>query len=375
MKAMVLTKADNKNPIMQLEELQIPKPQADEVLIRVRACGVCHSDLHVMRATQPFPVPAVLGHEVSGEILELGAATANETVERLKIGSRSVSPFIMPCGHCYYCVRNKEDICETFIKYNRGKGVLYDGKTRLFRKDGTAVAMYSMSGLAQYAVVPATAVYELSQSIPHPEAAILGCAIFTAYGAVRHAGEIRAGDNVAVIGTGGVGSNCLQIARAFGAHKIIAVDLSDNKLKAMKSLGATHVVNASKEKVSDAIFQITGGRGVDVAIEALGNPQTFKQTVESVICGGKAVMVGLAPVGVLAQVEITRIVRRGIKIIGSYGAKARSDMPAILALVEKGAIDVVSPITRRYSLADAERAYHDLHEGNITGRGLVDMHL
>jgi succinate semialdehyde reductase (NADPH) len=181
-----------------------------------------------------------------------------------------------------------------------GKGALYDGTTRLYRKDGTPVAMYSMAGLAEYSVVPATAVFGLPESVNHVDASILGCAIFTAYGA---------GESIAVVGTGGVGANCLQISRAFGGDKIIAIDIADDKLKAMKSLGATHTINALKENVVDRIKEITGGRGVDIAVEALGRPDTFKQAIDAVVDGGRAVMVGIAPGGVMAPVEITRIVR------------------------------------------------------------------
>jgi len=298
-----------------------------------------------------------------------------QTVARLKVGQRVVSPFIMPCGACPYCVKGLEDLCETFFTFNRGKGTLYDGKTRLFRPDGTPIAMYSMAGLAEYSVIPSTAVFGLPDSVNPVDASILGCAIFTAYGAMKNAADMRAGENVAVIGTGGVGANCLQISRAFGGDKIIAIDIADDKLKAMKALGATHVINASKENVIDRIKEITNGRGVDIAVEALGRPETFKQTVEAVVDGGRAVMVGIAPAGVLAQVEITRIVRRQIRIIGSYGARARTDLPAILRLVEKGFIDVSSPITARYSLADSAKAYRDLDAHKITGRAVIDMAL
>jgi len=184
---------------------------------------------------------------------------------------------------------------------------------------------------------------------------------------------MRPGESVAVIGTGGVGANCLQISRAFGADKIIAIDINDEKLAMMGKLGATHTINALKENVTERIRAITGGRGVDIAIEALGRPETFKQASEAVVDGGRAVMVGIAPMGVLAPVEITRLVRRQIKIIGSFGAKARTDLPAILRLVQKGAIDVSGTVTKTYTLAEAGQAYKDLDAGKITGRAIIQM--
>jgi len=375
MKAMVLTEAHEKNFKMSLEDLKIPEPKAGEVLIKNRACGVCHTDLHVMKKEVGFPIPCVLGHETAGEIVDFGPGTDAVTRERLKVGQKVASPFIMPCGTCHYCVRGKEDLCETFFKFNRLSGTLYDGTTRLYRPDGTKIAMYSMAGLAEYSVVPSTAVYGIPDGVPYVESSIMGCAIFTAYGAMKNAADMRAGETVAVVGTGGVGANCLQIARAFGAEQIIAIDISDDKLKAMKPLGATHTINAKKENVIDRLKEITGGRGVDIAVEALGRPETFKQCVDAVVDGGKAVMVGIAPAGVFAPVEITRLVRRQIKIIGSYGAKARADMPAILRLVQRGFIDVKSPITARYSLKDSAQAYRDLDAHKITGRAIIDMHM
>jgi len=374
MKAMVLQEA-GPNFKMQLEELKMPEPKANEVLIKVRAAGVCGTDLKIMKKEVAFPIPAVMGHEVSGEIAAIGAGTDSATLARLKEGQKVVSPFIMPCGSCSFCVRGKEEMCETFFKYNRGMGALYDGTTRLYRPNGTPIAMYSMGALAEYCVVPSTAVFPLPEGVPEVESAILGCAIFTAYGAVRNSGDIRPGETVAVIGAGGVGANCLQFCRAFGAEKVIAVDVSDDKLKAMPALGATHTINALKEDVKERILEITGGKGVDCAIEALGRADTFRQATDVVVDGGRAVMVGIAPAGMLANVEITRLVRRQIKIMGSFGARARTDMPEILKFVSRGMIDVASPITAKYSLADSAQAYKDLAENKIVGRAVVDMKL
>ncbi len=294
---------------MNMENLVMPKPKAGEVLVRTRAAGVCMTDLHIAKAEVAFPVPAVLGHEMSGEVVEVGPGL-DSSQARIRVGMKCVTPFIMPCGHCSYCVRGREDLCEVFFALNRGKGALYDGTTRLFRTDGTPIAMYSMAGLAEYSVVPANGVFELPDTVPYAESAILGCAVFTAYGAVKHAADVRPGESVAVIGTGGVGANCLQISRAFGASHVIAIDINDDKLKAMRKLGATHTINSkTTPNLADAIKSITGGKGVDVAIEALGNPITFKQTTETVVDGGRCVMVGIAVAGQLGSVEINRLVR------------------------------------------------------------------
>jgi succinate semialdehyde reductase (NADPH) len=351
-----------------VEEIPRPEPRAGEVLVKVRACGVCHTDLHVVKGEVKFPTPCVLGHEISGTVAALGPGTRG-----FELGERVVCSFIMPCGTCYYCVRGQDDLCETFFRYNRLEGKLYDGETRLQRLDGSPIWMYSMGGLAEFAVVPATDVFSLPDDMPFEEAAILGCAVFTAYGAIKNGAALRGGESVAVVATGGVGSNLIQIARAFGAGPIIAVDVWEEKLVAARELGATHTVNASREDVAERIREITSGRGVDVAFEAIGRSETFVQALSAVRDGGRAVMVGIAPAGMTAPVEITRLVRRAVRIIGSYGARTRTDLPAVIALAQQGYVDVVRPVTRRYSLDEVNEAYQALNRGEIVGRAIVVM--
>lgn len=163
----------------------------------------------------------------------------------------------------------------------------------------------------------------------------------------------------------------VQMARAFGATQVIAVDRGPEKLGAVRALGATDVVDASAMDAVESVLKLTGGRGVDVAFEALGRPETFVQAVEMTADGGRMVAVGIAPTGVTAPVEITRIVRRGIQIAGSYGARTRSDMPALLRLAARGAVDVDGLVTRRYALEEASEAYESLEQGRIVGRAVV----
>ncbi|KAJ4775716.1 alcohol dehydrogenase [Rhynchospora pubera] len=358
---------------LSIEEFQMPRPKAGELLIKTKACGVCHSDLHVMKGELPFSSPCVIGHEITGEVVEYGAHTDGGVKQRFPIGSQVVGAFIMPCGNCFYCVKGQEDLCEPFFAYNRAKGTLYDGETRLFLRNGKPVYMYSMGGLAEYCVVPANALAVLPKTLPYTESAILGCAVFTAYGAMRHAAEMRAGDSVAVIGVGGVGSSCIQIAKAFGASEVIAVDILDEKLTNAKLLGATHTVNAKKEDAVEKIKEITNGRGVDVAVEALGKALTFEQCTKSVRDGGKAVMIGLAATNVVGQIDITRLVRRQVKIIGSYGARARQDLPQIVKLAETGIFNLKNTISRKCTIEEANSAYDDLDKGKIVGRAVVEI--
>lgn len=238
---------------------------------------------------------------------------------------------------------------------------------------GKPVYMYSMGGLAEFCVVPAHGLTVLPNSLPYTESAILGCAVFTAYGAMAHAAQVHPGDAIAVIGIGGVGSSCLQIARAFGASEIIAVDVQDEKLQKAKTFGATHAINARKEDTVAKIKEITGGRGVDVAVEALGKAQTFSQCVQSVRDGGKAVMIGLTLSGAKGEVDINHLVRRQIKVIGSYGARARQDLPKLIKLAERGIFNLEAAVSRKCKFEEAGQAYKDLDNGGIVGRAVIEI--
>lgn len=365
MKAVVLPAV---GAAMRVEELRDPRPKAGEVLVKVAACGVCHTDLHVVKGEVKFPVPCVLGHEISGTVEALGAG-----IDGLKAGDRVVCSFIMPCGHCEYCARGRDDLCETFFALNRLRGVLYDGETRLFRPDGSPLAMYSMGGLAEYAVVPATDVFPAPAGLPLADACILGCAVMTAYGAVKNQAQVEPAETVAVVGVGGVGSNVVQIARLFGASQVIAVDVRDDKLDAVRRLGATHVVNAAKEDPVEQVLALTDRRGVDVAIEALGRPETVVNAFMMTRDGGRTVVIGIAAGQATAPIEVTRLVRRGIRLSGSYGCRVRTDMPDILRLAATGQINVSQPITRRYTLEETDQAYQALNRGEIVGRAIVVM--
>lgn len=357
---------------LEVETIRTPKPRAREVLVKVAACGLCHSDLHVIHGKIAFPYPAVLGHEVTGEIVEVGPDNDNTG---LKVGQKVSGAFLMPCGQCKYCAAGRDDLCETFFNLNRLQGKLYDGETRLFGLDGEEIAMYSMGALAEYCVIPSTAVAVLPEEIDMVPGAILGCAAMTAYGAVRRGADLRFGTDVAVVATGGVGSNIIQIAKAFGARKIIAIDVADDKLEAAKKLGATATINSTKEDVREAVLKLTDGNGVEVAFEALGRPETWKSALDSLADGGRMVPIGLGAGVQTADVEINRTVRRSQSIIGSYGARTRQDLPSVIDMAAHGEIDYRHIVTRRYKLEDAGKGYDDLAAGKIQGRAVVDMSL
>ena len=336
------------------------------------ACGLCHSDLHVIGGAIAFPLPAVLGHEVSGTIVELGPGNEHTGLE---VGQKVAGGFLMPCGQCDACAAGRDELCGPFFDLNRLKGVLYDGTTRLATPDGEPVAMYSMGGLAEYAVVPSTAVAPVPDSIDMVPAAILGCAAMTGYGAVRRGADLRYGETVAVVATGGVGTNIVQIARAFGASQVIAIDVDDDKLAPMLDYGATAVVNSVTQNAREEVFRLTGGKGVDVSFEALGIPATWTTALDVLADGGRMVPIGLGAGVQTAGVEINRTVRRSQSILGSYGARTRQDLPAVVDLADKGVINYRDVVSRRLPLGEAGAGYTALRNREIQGRAVVDMAL
>lgn len=357
-------------PELEITELPVPEPKSGEALVRVTSCGICHTDYHVLKGEVAFPSPAVLGHEISARVVRLGPDTV---ADGLTEGARVVGAFIMPCGRCVQCDRGRDDLCVNFFAQNRLNGTLYDGSSRLHDTDGGSIAMYSMAGMAEYAVVPVTALVGLPDSVPGVPAAILGCAIFTAYGAVKRSADLQPGQTVAVVAIGGVGQSIVQLVRAMGAGKIIAIDVSDVKLSKARELGADEVINSRATDPVTAVRNLTDGAGVDVAFEALGLPQTFEQASRMLIDGGRMVAVGIAAGTATANIEITPLVRRGYHLIGSFGARTRVDLPAVVDLAATGKINIADAVTREYRLDQVNDAFAALGRGDIQGRAVVRM--
>jgi succinate semialdehyde reductase (NADPH) len=352
----------------EIEELRDPEPGPGELLVEVAACGVCHTDLHVHDGSVKFPFPCVLGHEISGTVLATG-----DGVTSVSPGTRVAAAFIMPCGTCAQCRAGREELCEPFFAHNRLAGTLYDGSTRLFDRRGDPIAMYSMAGLSELAVMPALAAAPLPDELPLADSAIFGCALLTAHGAVRHVADLQAGESAVVIGVGGVGASIVQLARAFGADPVVAIDVADDKLEAAVDSGATAVVNSTGGGLEAAVLDHTEGRGGDVVFEAVGSPRTFRLATELVADGGRCVMIGIAANGVLGEVEITRLVRRKIQILGSFGGRPRHDLPGLMQMALDGKLDPTAMISRRYALDEAGEAYSALARAEIVGRAIVEI--
>jgi S-(hydroxymethyl)glutathione dehydrogenase/alcohol dehydrogenase len=367
MRAAVL---DQPGQPLRVEELPVPRPRQGEALMKVSACGLCHSDLHVLGGAIAFPTPAVLGHEVSGEVVALGPGVDRPGIAP---GQAVAAAFLMPCGGCPDCDRGRDDLCQKFFQLNRRQGFLYDGASRLARPDGQTVHQYSMGGLAEYAVLPATALVPLPDGMDQTAAATLGCAAFTAYGAVRRGADLRGGETCAVVAVGGVGGYICQIASALGAAQVIAVDVAEDKLAAAQAKGATAAVNSAKHDAAQAVMELTHGRGVDVAFEALGRPETWATALSLLAPGGRMTPVGLGSGAQAAAVPINQLVRSSQRVLPSYGALTRQDLAAVVELARRGAIDYHSVVSRRLALEEAWDGYQALARGEVLGRAVVEM--
>ncbi|MEM3221096.1 MAG: alcohol dehydrogenase catalytic domain-containing protein [Saccharolobus sp.] len=354
MKAAILYKYNE--PLVIEDNIYIDSPKQGEVKIRVIATGLCHSDVNVFEGKTPVEPPVIAGHEISGIVEEVG-----DKVDNLKVGDKVVSAFIHPCGKCKNCITGNENLCEVFAR-NRLKGTLLDGTTRLHFKDGRQIRFFLGGGFAEYAVVPYTALTKVPDDVDLRKVAVLGCAGLTAYGALNSA-KIEAGESVAVIGVGGVGLSIIQLLKAVGAGRIIAVGTKKWKLEKALELGATDTINSKETEVTKAIKEITGG-GPDVVIEAGGTQETIRMAIDSVRIGGRVVLVGLPPTTAEIPLRIATIVRNGIKIIGNYGGRPRIDMPRLIELVKLGKYDPSSLITGTFKLEEINEAVKLLQEGD-----------
>ena len=317
MKAVRLVQA--RQPLV-MQDIPVPTPGERDVLVRVKAAGICHSDVHYRAGISPVsPLPCTLGHEVAGVIEQVGA-----TVTNVQPGDRVCIHYMVTCGNCYYCSLGSEQFCPN------GQMI---GKSR----DG---------GYAEYIVVPARNVFRLPDEIPFEHGAIMMCSSSTAYHALRK-GRLQPGETVAVFGVGGLGMSAVQLARAMGALDVYAVDIRAPKLELARQLGAIPV-DAGRCNPVDDIRRLTAGRGVDVALELIGLQLTMQQAFESLAIFGRAVLVGVTD-QVMQFAPYRSMVCKETEIIGASDHLA-SELPALLELARRGLLDLGQVVTERVPL-------------------------
>jgi Zn-dependent alcohol dehydrogenase len=352
------------NKPYSIEPVELDPPRRGEVLVKVGAAGICRSDLHFQKGEATIALPAVLGHEGAGTVQAVG-----EGVTLVKPGDRVILSFVPNCGHCVSCETGRPHLCD---EHARTTGKLFDGTSRLHTLAGQDCAhMGKVACFAEYAVVPEAGCIPAPATLDFPQMALIGCSVTTGVGAVLFNAGVQPGSSVAVIGCGGVGLNVVQGARLAGATTIVAVDIRDSALTFARKFGATHTVNARTEAAVERVQALTGG-GADFAFEVFGAGATTRMAVDMLRKRGTAVIVGIAPVGDTAPIEPVVVTRMEKTIRGCYygTARPRQDMPRIAEWYTRGLIDIDGLITRRYTLADINRAYEDL-DTDVVGRGVL----
>jgi NDMA-dependent alcohol dehydrogenase len=351
---------ETKQPL-RIEELDLDGPKHGEVLVKIGAAGVCHSDYHFMNGDLPIGLPCVLGHEGAGVVEAVG-----EGVTAVRPGDHVVLLFRPNCGHCEFCSRGRPALC-WMAGQLRNTGRLLDGTSRLHR-DGQEIKHFlGVSCFAERAVVPEQGCVPISKDIPFEVAALVGCAVMTGVGAVMNTAKVTPGASVLVIGAGGVGLNCVMGAALVGAHPIIVADLVDSKLETAMDFGATHVVNASTHDLVEGVRELTAGEGVEFSFEAIGNTRAMGQAFQALRRGGVATAVGIAPAGSEMSLSAGDLVYQEKTLKGSYygSAHPQADMPRLLQLYQAGKLPVDRLISRRYRLEQVNEAYHALLAGEV----------
>jgi NDMA-dependent alcohol dehydrogenase len=353
------------NKPVVVEEIEIAAPRRGEALIRIAACGVCHSDLSATNGTIQMPLPLVLGHEAAGVVAEVG-----EGVTDLAPGDHVVSSFVHMCGKCRWCTTGKPHLCDSAAK------TLYtlpDGTTPARDATGQAVNIFSACGvMAEFATLAVDSLVKIDKDVPLDRAALVSCGVMTGVGAVFNTAQVEPGTAVMVIGTGGVGLNVIQGAAIAGAHPIVAVDVADTKLALAKQFGATHTINAAtEENVVRAAKKLTGG-GPDYCFECIGLGRTVEQAFRSLRKGGKAIVVGVTRGEESVPVRPVSLTFEEKTLTGSYfgSARPREDFPRLLALYRAGRLKLDELITHRYRIDEAPQAFADLESGR-NARGVI----
>ncbi len=348
-----------------VEQLTLDGPEAGEVLVRIAACGVCHSDLHVInriRGTGSV-APVVLGHEAAGVVEAVGPG-----VRSLRQGDHVILAFHPACGACFQCDSGRPQLCERPDNPERS---MRGPRPRLSAGGQPVQQGVGIGGFAEYAVMPERGVVKVRDDAPLDVIALIGCGVTTGVGAVINAAKVEPGSDVAVIGLGGVGLNIVQGARLAGARRIIAVDVVDDKLKTAERFGATHLVNGGTTDPVAEVQAITGGR-LDYAFEAIGLAKTVSQAFAMVRPGGTAVVVGLVsePVTVPGFDFL-----REKRLIGTiYGsASIHVDIPRLVDLYMDGKLLLDELVSRRRPLAEVNEAFADM-EGGLVARTVLDPH-
>lgn len=353
---------DETRPLSR-ETLHLDPPGRDELLVRVRAAGLCHSDLSTVNGDRPRPTPMALGHEVAGEVVGLGEGTARGDGDHgFAVGDHVVMAFVPSCGTCDPCRQGRPALCEPGAAAN-GRGELLAGGRRLHDEDGDVHHHLGVSGFSDHVVVSARSVVRIDPEVPWDIAALFGCAVLTGVGAVVNAAQVRPGESVAVFGLGGVGLAALIGAVAAGAHPIVAVDVVDEKLALALELGATHAIR-SGDDVVERVREVTGG-GPDHGIETVGSAAVLATAYEATRRGGTTTTVGLPHPSAELSIPAVSLTAEERTLRGSYlgSCVPERDIPRFVALYRAGRLPVDRLLTHRLRPDEINLGFERLAKG------------
>ncbi len=353
MRAAILTEAGK--PLEVVDDVEIRGPRSGEVLVRVKNCGICHSDVSVADGLGAT-TPVVLGHEAAGIVEELGAGVTNLTV-----GDRVVLTPAPPCGHCYWCQRAEFSLCE------QTTGIMTstfpDGTTGLSRGDQTVYRGLNVAGFAEYTVTQAHGAIQIPEDTPVDIACVIGCAVQTGVGAVLNTAGVEEGASVLVMGLGGIGLSAVQGASLANAAKIIVSDPVAARREMAKAFGATHALDPAQDDVVTAARDLTGGIGVDYAFETAGVADLVTQGYFATRNGGTIVCVGAPPIDQAIHIAPAALFTIGAKTLkGTLLGSCNSvrDVPRMIALWQNGRLDLDTMITHRRPLAEINEGFDDV---------------
>lgn len=346
---------------LEIEEIDVEGPKAGEVLIQIKATGVCHTDAFTLSGDDPEGLfPAVLGHEGGGVVVEVG-----KDVKNLAVGDHVIPLYIPECKVCNFCTSGKTNLCQS-IRLTQGKGLMPDGTSR-FSKNGKLIHHYmGTSTFSEYTVLPEIAVAKINKKAPLEKVCLLGCGITTGIGAVLNTAKVHEGATVAVFGLGGIGLSAIQGAKLANAERIIAVDVNPSKFEFAEQLGATDFVNPKDHSVpiQEVIVEMTGG-GVDYSFECVGNVEIMRAALECCHKGwGQSVIVGVAGAGQEISTRPFQLVTGRVwKGTAFGGVKGRSDLPGIVDKYMNGEIIVDPFVSFELPLDQISQAFDYMHEG------------
>ena len=344
---------------LSIEEVELDPPGPGEVLVRVRAAGLCHSDLSAINGDRPWPMPIVIGHEAAGEVLELGGGVSD-----LKVGDHVVMVFRPMCGVCDSCQVGRPALCGPGGESN-ASGSLLGGYRRLRGVGGSPMNHHlGCSAFAHYAVASRRSIVKVDASLPFDEAALFGCAVMTGAGAVLNTAKCEAGAHIAVVGLGGVGFSSLLAAKAIGARSLIAVDMLDSKLALAKQLGATACIRADSADVIGQVKDLTAG-GVDYAFEMAGSVTALELAYRITRRGGTTVTAGLPNPSKTWPLQAVSLIAEERTVKGSYvGSCVPSrDIPRFVTMYQQGHLPVKALLSERLALGEINEGFDRLARG------------